>query len=200
MRTSHTGSSIGRWKEVNRTFVGEEDDVKKVMLYTASVLIFVGVVSFVNIYFELHLWRIILPALLILLGVWLVFSPVAREKFTFTQLSIFDNAILNATNEHILMGIGEVKLDLGEISLDPGEHEMNITALIAEVKVRSSGDKGLWVSSNSLLTEAMVLGEEETDILYPFEYVSENYEGAETKVKLLIRSAICEVKVKHGKF
>ena len=54
--------------------------MKKLMLYTASVLIFVGAVSLINIYFDLHLWRIIFPALLILLGMWLVFSPKSRGE------------------------------------------------------------------------------------------------------------------------
>ena len=169
--------------------------MKKLMLYTASVLIFVGVVSLLNRYFDLHLWRIIFPALLILLGVWLVFSPTARERFTFTHFAILGDVEMNSQNEHILMGIGDAKLDLGEISLDPGEYEMKITALIADVTVRSSADIGLWISSTSLITDAKVFGEEETDILYPFEYVSENYNGADTKVKLLVGSAISEIKV-----
>lgn len=173
--------------------------MKKLMLYTASVLIFVGAVSLINIYFDLHLWRIIFPALLILLGVWLVFSPKAREKFTFTKFSILGDTILDGQDEHILMGIGDAKLDLEGLSLPPGENEMKITGLIVDVKVRSSQANGIKILSNSLVTNAKVMGEEETDILYPFEYVSENYEGAEIKVRLLIESLICEVKVKHGK-
>ena len=173
--------------------------MKKLMLYTAAGLIFVGAVSLINRYFDLHLWRILFPMMLILLGVWLVFSPTAREKFAFSQLTIFGDAKMKAQGDHVLMAIGDVILDLDDISLAPGENEMKITGLIVDVKVRSSSGTGLSVTSTSLLTDAMVLGEEETDILYPFEYVSDNYEGAERKVKLLITSAICEMKIKPEK-
>lgn len=172
--------------------------MKKLVLITACVLIFVGVVSLINIYFELHLWRIIFPVLLIVLGGWLVFSPTARDKFSFSRFRILGDVDVRSPDERVLMGIGDVKIDLDAIPLTPGVKEMKVTGLITDVKVRSSGKAGIWILSNSLLTDANVLGENETDILYPFEYISEGYDGAEKKVKLQVESLICEMKVKSN--
>jgi hypothetical protein len=172
----------------------------KLTLYGAIFLIVLGVISFLNTYFNLHLWRFVWPALLILIGAWFIFSPRAAERFTFTRF-IFLGDVQWQTGQdlkgdHFLAGIGDFDLDLNQALIPVGETEIKITAFIADISVRQAADVGLSLNSNAVITSAKVMGEKEDDLFYPFAYESENFTAAEKKVRFNVQSLISDVKIK----
>jgi len=151
--------------------------------------------------FGLALGKLFLPALFILLGIWLLRPPrhedVERTSNGFIQ-DMKRNGDWVVENESFHVFIGDLKLDLTEAILPPGETTFYFSGFIADIKIRIPKETGVKLSSSAFINEVNVLGQKRGGIFAPAEMQTTDYKAAEKRLHIVASHFISDVKVTVG--
>jgi len=168
-------------------------------LILAVVIIIVGVAFLIGNVFDVDVWALCWPVALILLGLWVLFSPriigtdtTARQKLLG---SIRRYGSWQVQAEEFWIGIGDVKLDMTQAEIPLGETELRVWNFVGDVRLTVPPEVGVSVSSSAFIADVRVLGRKRDSFLAPVRMSSENYETAERKIKLETTSFIADVRV-----
>ena len=169
-------------------------------LIFAVVLILLGAMFMVGNIFDVNVWRLAWPVGIILFGLWLLFLPRSSASDTSTQVPIGNfrrKGDWQVADEDILLGIGDVVLDMTSAEIPLGETRIRVWGFVADIKLTLPQDVGLSVSSNGLFTEVKGLGKKREGFTATLRVNSDNYEDAERKIRLEASYFIADVKIKQ---
>ena len=98
----------------------------------------------------------------------------------------------------ILTVFGAFKIDLTAAPLPPGETRINVYSLFAEGEIMAPDDVAVRIEGFSFLANLKVRGQTIHDSFLEFgEYVSPDYERAVRRLRVEVKSAFAEVKIKR---
>ncbi len=168
-------------------------------LILAVVIIIVGVAFLIGNVFDVDVWTLCWPVALILLGLWVLFSPrlIGTDSAQRQKLlgSIRRYGAWQVKAEEFWIGVGDVKLDMTEAEIPLGETELRVWNFVGDVRLTVPPEVGVSVSSSAFIADVRVLGRKRDSFLAPVRITSENYETAERKIKLETTSFIADVRV-----
>ncbi len=171
------------------------------LLIFGGFLILLGLSSLFSTLFNIDLWALLWPALLILLGVWLLLRPRFGGPAGGIDVSLFGeverSGAWKASNEEFWTFVGDVKLDLTGAEIAPGETIYRFNGFIADVDIYLPQGVGLSVGANGFVSSIKLPGEKRDRFLIPFEWKSLNYDSAERKIRLETLFFVNDLKIKQ---
>lgn len=170
-------------------------------LVLGLLVIFIGMVLLSGNIFDVNLWVLCWPSLLILLGLSLLFRPQlvgSRPEARWRLLGdIRRDGIWQVSDEELWIGIGDVQLDLTEAEIPPGETRIRIWIFVGDVRLYVPADVGVTVSSTALVASVRIFGQKQDVFLTPRRFASEEYDEAERKIRLETTAFVGDIKVER---
>jgi lia operon protein LiaF len=160
----------------------------KTMVIFGAGIILLGVVMLLGNYFDFDLGSFFCPAVIILLGVWLLVSPRRKERAGNLRIAPFGDVKRygdwQAADEDILMFVGDVKLDYSQADLMPGETHLRLSGFVSDVDIIVPEDVGLSVSSIAFVSDMNLNRQKMERFFFPFDYTSPGYAEKERQLKI----------------
>jgi len=164
-----------------------------------SILIAIGFFSIVDALFNINLWSLILPLLLIAIGFFILFRPKSLSDgsdFILRFINEIDEFHANAIKPaEYLSFVSDIKFDLSGATIPDGETTIRFNSFVNEIKITLPQNAGLKISARGIVTNTKLLGKEEDNIFAPFEYASPNYEIQTHKVFIQLLSFVSEIEI-----
>jgi lia operon protein LiaF len=95
------------------------------------------------------------------------------------------------------VGIADVDFSPAEADIPFGETRLRLFGFVGDIDLRIPGGVGLSIASLAFLTEAKILGEQTSNFVTPFEYISPGYAEAERRIRLETTFFVADLKVRH---
>jgi uncharacterized membrane protein YhaH (DUF805 family) len=149
-------------------------------------LVTLGVIAIFNTLFQINLWSILLPLLLIGLGVFIVFRPKtldANTNLVFKPLGDIDySGNWLVSPQEIWFIVGDAELDFSQAVIPDGITHIKLISFVGDVRIRESQSAGLQVSSKAFVTDSKVHGHKQDYFLSPLKYTSPQFENQSKKI------------------
>ncbi len=169
------------------------------LLFFGGLLIIVGLAYIAGQVFQINIWGILWPLLLILLGVWLLLRPLMLRSGSNVDVFFIGDIRRSGTwqvhNEEYWRFIGDVKLNLTQADIPLGETVYRTNGFVNDVKAIVPPDVGVAISSTAFITSTKAFGRKQESFVTPLEITSENYASAERKIRLEVTGFISDIKV-----
>lgn len=176
--------------------------MKRWQIIIGIALITLGVLSLLEVLFDIDLWRFLGPILLIGLGVLLIFRPRMAGENVKVQMPILGDVrksgTWEVTDHEIWMLAGTNRLDFTDAVFPKGDGRIKIFGLVADVKITLPDDVGLKVDANAFVSEFRGFDSKEERILSPLVYHSSNYSESQKRVNLSTIGFVSDIKVKSS--
>jgi lia operon protein LiaF len=170
-------------------------------LIAGVAIIAIGLIILFSNLLDINLWGLCWPALLIVLGLWLLLRPqmVGRDAHVSVKLiGDFDRAgAWEPVDEEFWVLVGDIDLDLTGTSIPVGETRFRTYGFVGDVELIVPRDVGVAVTSTAFVSDVKAFGDRRETFLAPLEVTSENYAAAERKVRLLTYAFVGDVKVRQ---
>jgi lia operon protein LiaF len=171
------------------------------LLFFGSILVLIGLASMAGTLFQVNIWGLLWPSLLILLGIWLLARPYLMGPGKGLDIAIIGDirrsGTWQATNEELWTFVGDIDLNLTQADLPVGVTRYRILGFVADVDVQVPEGVGVAVSTIGFVTGLHLLGQKHDRFLIPFEWKSDNYDAAERKVFIETVFFVNDLKVKR---
>ncbi len=168
-------------------------------LLFGSFLVFLGVISLVEVIWKIDLGKFIWPLILISIGILILVRPPMPKWWHWDSRDVSETnrtGAWYARDETINGFIGDTVLDFSQTILPEGETHYKLNGFIGDIKVRTIDSVGVKVRAQCFIGNVMILGEESTGIMAPSEGQTPGYEAAPKKVTVDINYFIADVNVK----
>lgn len=173
--------------------------MKRWALLLGSFLIFIGVLSLAEAIWKIDLGKFFWPILLIAIGVLMLIRPPMpwwlNWKARFEE-DFPSHSGVYAKDETLNGFIGDTVLDLSQLVLPEGETHYRLNGFVGDVKIRTTGEIGVKVRSNSFVGNLKFFGEVSTGVMSPVEEKTSNFDTATKKVIVDVNYFVCDVKVR----
>jgi predicted membrane protein len=172
---------------------------KRGQVILGSALLLLGIFALVGVVFQIDWGLLCWPALLILLGVWLLFRPQFETAGTHILLlgDVRRNGIWQVTKETYWIGIGDVRLDFSQAEVPVGETVIQINGLIGALRVTAPPGFALAISASGLIINSTIFENHADHFLTPVEECTPGYETAERRVRLDSVRFINDLKIRQ---
>jgi hypothetical protein len=149
-------------------------------------LITLGIIAIFNTLFQINLWSILLPLLIIGIGLLIVFRPKTLDSntnFIFKPLGDID--FLNSwqvSPQEIWFFVGSVELDFSQAIIPEGITQIKLFSFVGDIRIREPKSAGLKVSSKAFITDSKVHGHKQDHFLNTLNYTNPDYDNQSKKV------------------
>ena len=168
-------------------------------LLLGAAIILVGALLLVGSVLDIDVSALFWPILLILLGLGLLLRPrliTADTRAHYKLLGDFRReGAWQVADQEFWLAIGDVKLNMSEAQIPAGETRLRVWTFVSDVKLTVPKDVGVSLSCTAFVSEAKVFGRKRESILAPLRFDSEDYAGAERKIRMELTGFVAEVKV-----
>ena len=167
--------------------------------FFALLLIGVGLIMLAGNLFDFNVSELFWPLVLILVGIWFVFRPglsnYGQDVVMKFVGEINRDGNWQVADEELWMFVGELDFDFSEAEIPEGETSIRILAFVSELDLRLPENVGLSISSNAFVVNANIFGDRQEFIFNGMNYLTDNYDSAERKIRFEITSFVSELKV-----
>ena len=175
--------------------------MRKTEIVIGSIVLGVGFLLLLGVFFNIDIWGLICPAGLIGLGVWLIYrtrkDPSEGDvKIRFVG-DIRRKGVWQPSSEETWGFVLEYRLDFSEAELPEGETSYRVGAFVNDVRVTVPAEIGVAIQSMAFMTESTINGEKQETFLIPFTWESENYTTAVKKITLKPTCFVSEIRVEQ---
>ena len=175
---------------------------KSGQLIAGTAIILIGLMLLVASLFDLPIWDLCWPTLLILLGLWILLRPRLAGPATGASLvpigDIRRDEGWELENEEFWVFVADVDLDLRRADLPVGETRYRVTGFAGDVELLAPAEVGMAVNATAFVVTVKADGDKTDHILAPFHYTSDNYAAAERRVRLDVIWFAGEIRIRHG--
>jgi len=172
------------------------------VLFFGGLLILIGLASLVGALFEVNVWALFWPLLLVGLGVWLLIRPRLVGPDHGLEINFIGDfnrsGNWRAVNEELYTFVGDINLDLTRAELKLGETVYRFTGFIADVDVNIPADVGVAVSASGFVIGVNFFGRKMDQFLVPVEWQTPNYAAAERKIRIEATFFVTDLTIKQS--
>jgi predicted membrane protein len=166
-----------------------------------GAIVFVGLVLLFGAVFHIDAGKLCLPAILIVVGIYIIARPALAGSATPWHVSPFGpvrrSSDWHGKDEDIWLFIGDVRLDLAQAQIPVGETQVRILSFIGNVRLRVPPGVGVSIDSTALVATVRAFGQKQESFIIPAHLASEGYEAAERRIRLELFSFISEARVEQ---
>ncbi len=153
-----------------------------------GIFIFIGALALLSNLFNVDFGNFFLPAILIFIGVLIIFRPRSLSAGTGFGLRFLGDVIRRGdwkvSSEEMWFFLGSLKMDMSQAEIPPGETSYRVISFIGDVRLVVPENVGVSISSFSFITDARLLGERFGGFVSPVEWSTDGYEEAEKKIRI----------------
>ena len=176
--------------------------MKRWQIILGISLIALGILSLLEVLFDIDFWRFVGPLLLIGLGVLLIFRPRFAGENVHVQMPILGDVrksgAWEVTDHEIWMLAGTNRLDFTDAVFPEGDGRIKIMGFVADVKITLPDDVGLRIDSNAFVSELKGINGKEERIMSTLVYQSPNYTESQKRVNIWTIGFVADIKVKSS--
>lgn len=173
--------------------------MKKWQVIVGVGLILLGLISLLEIFFEIDLGRFIFPLILIGLGLLVIFRNQLVDPGVEVRMPIIGDVRKSgdwqAKRHEIWWFVGTTRLDFSEAIFPEGEAKIKIFGFVNDVKIQLPQDVGMDLGSFGFLNEYHGINKREERFFGILEDRTENYPLAEKKVMIQINGFVADINV-----
>lgn len=164
-----------------------------------SILIVIGVFSIVDALFDINLWSLVFPFLLIAIGVFILFRPKSLPNGSdfilrfINEVDSYQAWVLKPAE--YLSFVSDIDLDLSRATIPDGETTIRFNSFVNEIKISLPENIGLRISARGFVINSKIVGKDEENIFASFEYESPDYEFQSRKVFIHLMSFVSEIEI-----
>jgi predicted membrane protein len=157
-------------------------------LFFGGLIIVIGALALLSNLFNVDFGSFFLPAILIFIGVLIIFRPRSLSPDTAFKLRLLGDVIHRGdwvvASEEMWSFIGSLKMDMSQADIPPGETSFRIFSFLGDVRLTVPENVGVSVSSFSFITDARLFGERFGGFFTPVEWSTDGYDQAERKIRI----------------
>jgi predicted membrane protein len=170
-------------------------------LIFGGLIIVLGVLALLSNLFNVDFGDFFLPALLIFIGLLIIFRPRSLAAGIGFKLRLFGDVIhrgeWKVSGEEVWCLLGNLKLDMSQAEIPAGETSYHIYHFLGDVRLVVPENVGVSISSFSFITDARLFGEKHGGFISPLEWSTPDYEQAEKKIRIERVAFLGNVRVRH---
>lgn len=171
---------------------------RNLVIIGGAIVVF-GSVLLLGALFHVDMGELCLPALLIVVGIYIIARPALVGSDTPWHASLFGPVRRDSDwpgkDEEIWLFIGDVRLDLPQAQIPAGETKIRVVSFIGDVRLRVPVGVGVSAESFAFISTIRAFGAKDESFVVPAHLLSEGYEAAERKIRLELFSFISEVRL-----
>ena len=173
---------------------------RSLVVIGAAIVVY-GLVLLLGAIFHIDVGKLCLPAILIVVGIYIIARPALVGPNTPWHVSLFGPVRRGSDwpgkDEEIWFLIGDVRLDLSQAQIPAGETQVRIMSFIGDVRLRIPAGVGVSIESTALISNVRAFGKKHESLVAPAHVASEGYEAAERRIRLELFSFISEARVEQ---
>jgi len=170
-------------------------------LIFGGLLIVLGGLALLSNLFNVDFCAFFLPALLIFIGLLIIFRPRSLATGTGFKLRFFGDFVRRGEwkvcSEEMWFFLGNLKLDMSQADIPAGETIYRVYHFLGDVRLVVPADVGVSISSFSFITDARLFGVKYDGFLSPLDWSTPGYEQAEKKIRIENVAFLGNVRVRH---
>jgi predicted membrane protein len=176
--------------------------VNRSAFWIGGILVLIGLIFLAGNIFNFNAWAFCWPAVLIVLGVWVLLRP--RLALPGTNVDFHFIGDINRSGAFTLVPedlstfIGDIDYDLSQATIQPGETRLQMTGFIGDVDIYVPAGVGFRVVCNGFVSEVKLFGQKRSSFLTPVDFASSNFATAERKIFLEMSWFIGDITIKGG--
>jgi hypothetical protein len=171
-------------------------------MWIGGLLILGGLLFLMGNLFHFDPWAFVWPAVLMVLGGWLLLRPslkIPGAASTFLFIGNVNRAgAWQVQSQEFLFFIGDVVLDFTQAAIPVGETHLLVNGFIADVKLAIPADLGVKVKSGGFVSTVRLLAQRREGFFAGADLVTPGYEAASRKLVLEVVGFVTEVQVREG--
>jgi predicted membrane protein len=157
-------------------------------LIFGGIIIFIGTLALLSNLFNVDFGGFFLPAVLILIGILIIFRPRSLSPGTGFNFRFLGDVIRKGewkvSSEEMWFFLGSLKLDMSQADIPLGETSYRVFSFLGDVRLVIPENVGVSISSFSFITDARLLGERFSGFITPLEWSTNGYEESERKIRI----------------
>ena len=158
----------------------------RAMILVGSLLILLGLLSAISAIFDINLWMVCWPTLLILIGVLLLVGP--RIGFPVEGVKILPISSIRRSeswqvgDEDIWTFVGDIRLDFSQAEIPSGVSTIRVVGFVGDIDFRIPEGVEYSISSTAFLTDFKLMGVKKQTFFGVFREKSAGYDIATHKI------------------
>jgi hypothetical protein len=172
------------------------------LILVGGAIIFFGVAALASTLFDINLWLVCGPMLLILLGVGLLVGPSIGFPGENTRIlpigEIRRRENWQVGSEDIWMFVGDLRLDFTQAELPPGGATLRLLAFVNDARLVLPPELEYRIESTGFLTTARIFGVKRDIFATTLREESPGYASAEQHVRIEFFAFVNDIKIKAG--
>lgn len=174
--------------------------MKRWQIVLGIVFIFLGLISLLEIVFEIKIGHYIGPLILICLGLVLILRPKMAGPNADVKTSLFGQVrktgSWEVTNLELWSFVGETRLDFTQAIFQEAENKIKLLGFVKEVRIILPDDVGILIESNAFVSEVRSPEGKQERFIGPMQYQSPNYDAVEKHITIQTFAFVSEIKIK----
>jgi lia operon protein LiaF len=173
--------------------------MRKSEIIFGSIVLGMGVLLLFGAIFKVDVGRLICPAGLIALGVWLIYRTRRGPHHADVNLrfvgDIRRRGAWQVSDDETWGFVLDVNLDLREAALPEGETTFRVGAFVSDIDVILPAEVGIAITSMAFMTETRIDRQHDQQFFLPLEWQSANYASAARKINIKPTCFVAEIKI-----
>jgi len=175
--------------------------VNRGQLFLGAGLVLIGIIFLLGTVFRIDLWPLCWSFGLILLGVWLVMRPKFAAPGSGTEVSLIGDlkrrGSWSVRDEEFWLGVNDVDLDLTQAVIPPGQVTLRFYTFVSDVDIDVPRTVGVSVHAAGFVVDTNLLGRDYDGFLSPVEAISDDYQTAESRLRIELTGFVANLKVRR---
>jgi predicted membrane protein len=185
--------------ELINTLLIREGNMRRWALLIGSFLVFIGLVSLVDVIWNIDLSKYFWPLVLIALGIlMLVRPPMPWWRWNHSSRFVTEtnrSGEWYAKDETINGFVGDTTFDFSQTILPDGETRYKLNGFVGDINIKTNDSVGIKVRGNCFVSDIKIFGEINSGVMAPVEGQTKNYDSAPKKVVIDVNYFVADVKV-----
>lgn len=157
-------------------------------LIFGGLLIFFGALALLTNLFDIDFSNFFLPAVLIFVGLLVIFRPRSLSPGTAFKLRPLGDVIhrgdWKVSSEEVWFFLGSLKMDMSTADIPSGETSFRVFGFIGDVRLVIPEGVGVSVTDMAFITDDRLLGKKYGGFFTPIDWSTEGYENADRKIRI----------------
>ena len=174
----------------------------RTVIFWGLVLVVGGLVLLAGNLFNINVWALFWPVVLIVLGVWFLMRPASSMPAGITTSrfvgEMHRSGPWQVVNEEFSQFVGDMHLDLTQAVIQPGETRLRFSGFVGDLKFTVPEGVGVSLVASSFVSEVNLFGQHRSSIFTPVEFSSPGYATAERRLRVEMSYFVLDTRFRQG--
>jgi lia operon protein LiaF len=174
----------------------------RTVIFWGLVLVVGGLVLLAGNLFNINVWALFWPVVLIALGVWFLIRPTHSLPGGVTTArfvgEIRRSGPWQVANEEFSQFVGDMRLDMSQAVIQPGETHLRFSGFVGDLTFTVPEGVGVSLAASSFVSEVNLFGQHRSSIFTPVDFSTPGYATAERRLRVEMSYFVVDAKFRQG--